>query len=200
MSLPELRLRTRVCHERLETRLNLFSNVRTVLQYRAHLEAFFRIYAPVENALGEPALREEWRRRGIDLQRRRKTPLLLRDIQALGGKIPTTDAAGRPFFSTFAESVGTLYVLEGSTLGGQGIAQHYAGRLGISEASGLAFHTGYGTETGALWREFLRALESIFAALPGERETIYRSAGDAFALAEEVLCAGLEKSGNAYAG
>jgi len=54
---------------------------------------------------------------------------------------------------------GSLYVLEGSTLGGQVIEAALAAQAG-SPASGLTYFNDRGRRTGALWRETKQVIES----------------------------------------
>jgi heme oxygenase len=60
-----------------------------------------------------------------------------------------------------AAFLGAMYVIEGSTLGGQYIARHVEGALGLSPGVGDSYFRGYGDRTGAMWREVQRALEEI---------------------------------------
>lgn len=54
-----------------------------------------------------------------------------------------------------AELAGMLYVVEGSTLGGQVIARQLAASLGVGAVTGATFFTGWGDETAARWQAFL---------------------------------------------
>jgi heme oxygenase len=57
-----------------------------------------------------------------------------------------------------------MYVLEGSTLGGQVLKRAMAERLGVGADSGAAFFDVYGPLTGTHWRSFLARLAE--ASLP----------------------------------
>jgi heme oxygenase len=61
----------------------------------------------------------------------------------------TTDAA---------RALGSFYVLEGSTLGGQLITKHLSGARWLP-AEGLTYFNPYGSRTGVVWRSFKRWLE-----------------------------------------
>jgi heme oxygenase len=56
---------------------------------------------------------------------------------------------------------GVLYVIEGSTLGGQVIGRHLEKNLGLTHDSGARFFHGYGTDTEAYWQEFCFWLEKL---------------------------------------
>ncbi len=47
-----------------------------------------------------------------------------------------------------------MYVVEGSTLGGQVLSRHFADRLGVSPDRGGGFFHGYGEATGRMWMAF----------------------------------------------
>ena len=56
---------------------------------------------------------------------------------------------------------GVLYVIEGSTLGGQIIVRHLEKNLGLTRESGARFFHGYGADTEAHWQEFCVWLETL---------------------------------------
>jgi len=60
-----------------------------------------------------------------------------------------------------AAFLGAMYVIEGSTLGGQYIARHVEDALGLSPGIGDSYFRGYGDRTGAMWREVQHALEGV---------------------------------------
>lgn len=58
---------------------------------------------------------------------------------------------------------GLMYVIEGSSLGGQMIAKHLEKTLGLHQANGASFFVGDAAETGAHWRTFLATLNASVA-------------------------------------
>jgi heme oxygenase len=58
-------------------------------------------------------------------------------------------------FNSAEAVVGALYVLEGSTLGGQVIARQLAESIGVYPGKGASFFYGHGDDTQAHWKEFL---------------------------------------------
>ena len=63
-----------------------------------------------------------------------------------------------------AALLGAMYVVEGSTLGGQYIARHVEAVLGLAPGQGDAYFRGHREKTGSLWREILAEI----AAVPDE--------------------------------
>ncbi len=140
-----LRQGTRDCHKMLEARLPFFSPSFDSADYRRLLQAYYGFHFPLEHCLSDYQGRE-----------RHKAPTLARDLLALGlseadvGALPLCQAL--PAIHDEASALGVMYVLEGSTLGGQVLKRAMAERLGIGHDSGAAFLDVYGERTGeASW-------------------------------------------------
>lgn len=155
MLLQQLKQDTRRYHEQIERTLDLPARCQSLDGYRRVLAQFYGFYAPVELALAQIT--------GLsnvlaDLDQRRKTALLARDLAALGmsddnlAAIPLCTAL--PALPGIPQALGCLYVLEGATLGGQIIARQLHQRLGVTPAGGSAFFSSYGPQTGPMWRAF----------------------------------------------
>jgi len=93
---------------------------------------------------------------------RSRAPLARKDLQALGAQ-RLDGTAAMPDLPDLAAALGSLYVIEGSALGGQVIARGLASRHAIGPETGGAYFWGWGAETGARWREFRALLESELA-------------------------------------
>lgn len=61
-----------------------------------------------------------------------------------------------PRLTNAAELIGALYVVEGSTLGGQVISRRIEASLGLDITTGLRFFCGWGSETEQRWHTFWR--------------------------------------------
>lgn len=155
-----LRAETREAHEAAEQSLDWEWRVADPERYRAllaRMHGFHRGFEPhVGRALADEAL----------LAPRRRLGHLARDLAALG---MTPDAvAGLPACTDLptladrAEALGALYVVEGSTLGGQIIARRVARDLGYGPDTGCAYYAGHGALNGAMWRAF----QAVLAAEP----------------------------------
>lgn len=159
MILQRLRLETRSQHEILDQHalmVQLMSPELTQSLYGNLLKKFLGFYQPLEPML---ARYHHWSALGLDLKERRKTPRLLQDLTALN--MMTTEwplAAPPDWIHDEASALGTFYVMEGSTLGGQIITRHVAAHLGLTPDRGLAFFSSYGEAVGARWKETREAL------------------------------------------
>jgi heme oxygenase len=153
--LAKLKSETTECHVSLEKSLDLLRRVETKDAYRTLLARFLTIYEPLEKNLAEAV---EWSRMGWEFSKRLKTPWLQDDLLALELSAAQIDALPRceqlPPCDSFGAVVGCLYVIEGSTLGGQMLAQQFHQMLGITPENGGRFFQGYGEATIVQWREF----------------------------------------------
>lgn len=131
--MKRLKEETRSSHEATEKQLNLFSRMSTDQQYARLLGRFWGFYVPIESTIGQVA--------GVDklplnLSARQKKPLLQSDLTFLDWNEPTIQAlplcVDLPTLDSVPQALGCLYVLEGSTLGGQFISRDLQSRLGIT--------------------------------------------------------------------
>lgn len=82
------------------------------------------------------------------------------------------------------EALGSLYVLEGSALGGQFIASRAQRLLGLTPERGAAYFHGCGSGTAARWREF----QAIAAGqLDGDEDACSRAAAAAVQTFEGLI-------------
>lgn len=154
--------------------------------YVALLHRFLTFHEVVEDRLSRgPDLADY----GIDLVERRRSPLLLGDLAALGAPAAMAAAPVGQSWSApgSAAALGCLYVSEGSRLGGLSLARALDGLLAPGSVAGRSFLLGYGPRHGAMWRDLCDAIERIGA--PGEgRDTMISAAVETFGLFE--ICVG----------
>lgn len=167
-----LRAGTRAEHERLDAGLDLTGPGLSAGRYRRVLERFHGFWAGWEPCmaaeLGDEAL----------LAPRRRLHLLRDDLRALGAVPEALPVCPPPPVRGHAEAMGSLYVMEGSTLGGRVILKRL-GALGLPSGS-CGYFAGHGAETGAMWTTFLHRLEAepdVPAVLRGARMT-FATLGD----------------------
>lgn len=167
-----LKAETDARHRRLETRLDLLGAHLDEAAYRQLLERFYGFYVALEPALAASAT---WMEFGVAYADRLKRPRLESDLAALGASKDEIAALPRcevlPEVATAERAIGCMYVIEGSTLGGQVLSRHFASSIGVSPERGGAFFAGYGPETGARWGAFTRLL-AAFDEAEWQREAI----------------------------
>lgn len=90
-----------------------------------------------------------------DYDERRKAQSLRADITALDGPVPQLAPENdTPAITDSLQAFGALYVIEGSTLGGQIISKMMARQLNINDSKGLSFFNSYGDQTETKWAAF----------------------------------------------
>jgi heme oxygenase (biliverdin-IX-beta and delta-forming) len=91
---------------------------------------------------------------------RRRGQLLMLDLMWFGVDTSGEARPTLPEMRDTASLLGAMYVMEGSTLGGQLIARHVELVLGLTAGRGNAYFRGHNERTGQLWKEFCDALRT----------------------------------------
>ena len=185
----QLRQWTKDLHEATEAVIDLQASLVSPEMYAALLARFYGIHQPSESQLSRVS---ELNELGLNVPSRRKTPWIERDLQSLGwsddaiGRVPTS--TDLPCLSNAAEALGAMYVLEGSTLGGQIIRREVEKRLGFTPHRGGAFFAGYGDPgTREKRTQFTAALTAYAASHPEADNVIRETACRMFAAVRDWL-------------
>src|SRR5262245_458536 len=185
MIMIRLRQRTLRYHLQLRQRLDLFHHLATLDDYRRLLEKFLGFYGPLEAALEKQLSR---RAGGFDFDHRRKVPMLVSDLRALGVKqlMSVPRCAALPAVDSQPPAYGCLHALEIATLGGQIIARHLNRALGVGPGSGCSFFNSYGDQSVRMWHDFGQQIKKY--AVTGEiEEGMTRAAIETFVRLEQWM-------------
>jgi heme oxygenase len=171
-----LKRETAAAHRRIEEIVSIEARVACVASYRALVARFHGFYAEWEPQLATIL--------GADVfdAKRRKIELLRRDLRALGFR--SRDIDGLPVCpcpiraDEPLRALGSMYVLEGATLGSVAIARLVERALGLDGESGCAFFRCYGRDTASMWRAFGATL--IANSTPSGEDEIVASAEATF--------------------
>lgn len=147
-----LRQGTAAEHEAIEKVVPLTRPNLTMDAYVAYLQSCLAFYEPLEKQLAEvPDLSDAI----LDLELRQKSAMIRSDLDSLGQNStqPPPAVAMLPDVSSVPKAIGALYVLEGSTLGGQILVRIVRGKLGLS-GKGMTFLASYGDQVGMMWKSF----------------------------------------------
>lgn len=126
------------------------------------------------------------------LEQRRKTEALEQDAKILGVSIPQKSDITFPA-SSYATFLGTLYVFEGSTLGGAIIYKQLKTNTNLTDIEDFNFYTCYGEQLGSLWKVFLEHLtqltdaEQIESAISAAKTTFDRTKDTFITINETAL-------------
>lgn len=170
--LARLRAETRPYHDALEgNEFNqaLAAGTPSEAATRRFLGKMHGFLVPYEAALRAhaAALGPAW-----EVAERQRSPLILEDLRVPASQLPPCPAM--PPLASLPQLLGAMYVIEGSTLGGQVLARQLA-KAGLDLGR---YFTGYGALTGPRWKAFCQLLGA--AATPATEADIVQSASLTF--------------------
>lgn len=154
-----LRIETAQAHTNIEGAMPVMQSDFTLEKYIHLLQRLYGFYSTVETAIIPQVSQPGFY---FSYSERTKLPALKADLNAMG--VSETTLQSLPKISSdwipqdLDSVLGLLYVLEGSTLGGQVISRHLKTQLQLGESSGLQFFSGYGPQTGLMWKSFQAVL------------------------------------------
>jgi heme oxygenase len=166
MNLERLRAETRAEHESTESVMPL---MQAELSQEQYVDVLRKLY-PVVRSWEQFALANAPADLTETVQGRQRAGLIAQDLKALdataGDNAKVFPAASVPGLESGAPTyrasfLGAMYVMEGSTLGGQYIARHLEEVLGLAAGEGDAYFRGYGEHTGEMWRAFKGVLGEV---------------------------------------
>jgi heme oxygenase len=184
VELTTLRSATAIQHRNVEKNLDLLRSSFTRDQYVALLKRFYGFHLPWELAV-EASLETEL---PDFFKPRKKLQNLEADLHYFGSA--TDDLAGivscnnLPVLDSIGSVLGSVYVIEGSSLGGRILTRHFAEHLGICPDAGCRYFAGYGDRTGEMWSAFG---ELMARRSPAENEEIVTAAVSTFELLGDWL-------------
>jgi heme oxygenase len=182
--LERLKIETRRAHDRIERAIDLERRIASREGYRALLCRFYGFHDAWEAAAGAVAPDPGF------FRQRCKAPLLAGDLGALG--MTAHEIARLPRCHPLmplpapAAVLGSMYVVEGSTLGGAIIAREVERRLGLTAETGCAYFRSYGRDTAVMWKSFGATLAA--ASSPEADDLIVESASRTFDVMHDWLC------------
>jgi heme oxygenase len=167
--LDRLRNETADRHQRLEAALNLTRPDLTRPRWTNLVARFYGFYQPWEAAVQRSVNGGEL---AAMAAQRRKVAWLERDLSDLAVSPADLAALPRcqrlPSLDSAARVLGSMYVLEGATLGGQHISKHVERTLGLSNGRGYSFFRSYGPDTGRMWQAFRQTLSALAPAMDAD--------------------------------
>jgi heme oxygenase (biliverdin-IX-beta and delta-forming) len=168
--LHELKHATAPEHERLEVLSCIHQSLRSLPQYQVLLSKMFAIYVALETRL---RLVTELPRHLPDISERWKLDNLAGDLRSLAIPVQTVaHCSDVPAIESVPQALGCMYVLEGSTLGGQILSREILIHLNLTPDAGGAFFSSYGSNVGPMWRRFTKSLEDYVESNPSHRQAI----------------------------
>lgn len=173
MFIQNLRAATADCHKQLElnnlsqTLLSDTVNENIYCTYLTRLYSFLKGF--------EQYVYPELVHHFSNINDRKKAHFIKEDFKALGIHLDKRTLLNEAFFSDtypdFYLAAGALYVLEGSTLGGQIIVKHLQKAMPPGFVN-TAYFSGYQHRTGSMWKQFLQQLTALPQSSQQEQQII----------------------------
>lgn len=175
--LEQLKSETLSNHQQLEKNLILkLKGMKSLEDYIHILQIFYAYFGALEDQINKYIGPDQL----SDYSERRKTLSIENDILALNGVMPEkASGADLPVIENVLQAFGALYVIEGSTLGGQVISKMISKQLGFATDEGLSFFKSYGEDTIPMWNSFKLVLER-HAETQQQADTITQAANETF--------------------
>ncbi|MEO5903066.1 MAG: biliverdin-producing heme oxygenase [Gemmatimonadaceae bacterium] len=181
--LSRLKESTSDAHARVEEALRLTDDTLDLGRYLRLLSTMRSVHIAADLLLAP--FKPELAALGYQPAERKRVEWIDEDLMSLGGSWHgTTSSAIEKFeVNSVCDCLGMIYVLEGSTLGGQIIASAVARSLALTPPNGCRYYIGYGSRTGSRWKETRDTIDG-YSASSAERElaidTIIGAANRAF--------------------
>jgi heme oxygenase len=150
-----LRQETEADHRNIEGAVPLMHEGLDTPQYVQCLQQIHGVVVAWEERAAE--IGPEWLK--PSLLARQRSPLLELDLAWFGVTEKDERRPTLPEMDDLPSLFGVMYVMEGSTLGGQFIARHVETALHLSEGQGSSYFRGHGSQTGPMWKEFCEMLK-----------------------------------------
>ena len=182
-----LKTNSRKDHDSIESKVDLVKLAANSDHYLKLLKAFFGYYSNIEKTFLQ--FESGFASLGVNLKERLKINLLISDLKHFHvsdeeiQKLPL--ATNLPSMNNIHEAMGVLYVLEGSTMGGQIIAKQLVkSNVITNELNGGHFFKPYGASTMPMWLSFKDSLNKLSE---DKNDDVLNKARETFNTMEEWL-------------
>ena len=173
----QLKELTKTNHQSLEKKMvTLMKNMSSKADYAKMLSLFYSFFGGLELAMSQhPDLSFL-----PDQAQRRKSVSLANDLMQLNYPLPELAVAmALPEINNHLQTIGAMYVMEGSTLGGKFISKMISKQLDITDDAAFSFFNGYGEATENMWDVFKQSIEDLNLN-DTDKSVVITSANDTF--------------------
>jgi heme oxygenase len=176
--MERLKEETKGAHQQLEkVTVPFIRNAKDNVSYAYVLRLFYGYFRPMEIRIQEFITAAHIH----DIAERRQSEALIADLKTIGAdQDETLVTKNLPTIKNVAQAIGAMYVIEGSTLGGQHISKMLAYQLNRAPEDGITFFSGYGTQTYAKWAMFTQMVNEYVANNPHLADEIVAAADETF--------------------
>ncbi|WP_332025172.1 biliverdin-producing heme oxygenase [Kaistella sp.] len=152
-----LKANTKILHDRVEAHFNsqrIFDGRFSVVDYRNLIRYNYLFLLRFEDAVFSAITPKNAQQ--LNLEKRRKLASIKKDMEVLN--IEESATLTPVEIRNEAEAFGILYVMEGSTLGGNVIAKQLSKHPDFQDLS-FSYFRCYGENTGSFWKNFKQILD-----------------------------------------
>lgn len=178
--LTNLKNDTKAAHVRVEkVMVKELKAINSLEDYGKLLERLFLFYNPLESKV------HQYIDQAIlpDIEKRKHTQWILKDLKALDYTVNTSTESKTQQITSTAYAVGVLYVMEGSTMGGQIISKMLKKQLGANTST--YYFDSYSDETMDMWLSFKNSIAQYETHL--DKEEVFKGANETFSSLKEWL-------------
>ena len=178
--LTNLKNDTKAAHVRVEkVMVKELKAINSLEDYGKLLERLFLFYNPLESKV------HQYIDQAIlpDIEKRKHTQWILKDLKALNYNANTSTESKTQQITSTAYAVGVLYVMEGSTMGGQIISKMLKKQLGANTST--YYFDSYSDETMDMWLSFKNSIAQYETHL--DKEEVFKGANETFSSLKEWL-------------
>lgn len=163
--LEQIRLETRGDHDALEAvglSEKIMDGSLQPEEYKELIKVHYLVHRALEGQLERAGIQDLFP--DLQYEERQKMPLIRKDLEALGINEEELAeqqqlAGSSPEIGVPFGLLGSLYVLEGATLGGMVIVKALKKNSNLSGIDNFHYFGCYGGETGKQWKKFLAVLQ-----------------------------------------
>ena len=187
-----LKSQTRNQHDQIEQNpltKAIIENTISPESYALLLRRFYGFYKATEPLLLRSSF---WAENTFEIHQRQRLPMLKADLLCLGHtpqQIESlTPCPNVPTLQTPAQMLGYLYVVEGSSLGGQVLSRQLSQKLGYTQSDGASYFNTYGKDNlRQMWFGFQQLLTDYTEQNPDQEQTIIEAAQTTFSTLDAWL-------------
>lgn len=183
--LQKIKEETKANHQNVEKVLvNELKKLSSLDDYANLLERLYTFYAPIEDTLQQKIDASVI----PDMNMRQHMTNLRKDIEVVRKNAVSTNNTISPVhIENTSYALGVLYVIEGSTLGGQIITQMLDKYLSVSTIKANNYFNSYGSETPKMWSKFKEYISKSNSDI--DQELMIQGAKDTFKSLQNHLVA-----------
>ena len=144
-----------------KTLIPKLTSIKNYDEYASVLKMFYGFFHPLEKTIRQYISKEIL----SDINERRNSRFIVTDLSSIGHPVQELSICNDlPKINSSLDALGSMYVLEGSTLGGRMISRMLMkNSLVRFDESNLHFFNGYQENTGSKWKYFLSVLNEYDA-------------------------------------